>query len=1693
MSILEKRFMSLKVITNCFLLMAITLWNVNIHAQCTSFNGSTGTVLTGIQAFTGRMGMKFTVNTPIKVTRLGAFDSGQDGFNSTITVGIINSSGTVVVPSSGTPMSLVGVIGTYNGPFLMNGGFPAVTLPPGDYTVLAYGYGASELNGNTNLGSSFATVNTGGGLITHIDSPWDTNPVMGTPSFSHSVGGFHAGNFSFEAVQPILQTTLNGTIITTDNNNVDNTASVVICNDNVVNVTLGTFTDLAGSSASDFKFKAYMEYTSTNVNFTGVIPANWNFPIAKRLSDFPGYTATLSKTNPALPASATIRWRIFVDNDLDGQIDPGECPGDWAVYTINFESTPPVITCPPNININLAPTICSSVATWSNATATDNCATSPTVVQISGPVSGSDFPIGITPITYQATDASGNTSTCTFNVTINDYTAPPLGCKPIQLSLDDDCEGEITPTMVLTGWEGPGGSVLLGCEDFYTINVVGPNGENLGHTMGLAQLGKTLTYTITHPNGFICWNSVSIEDKIAPTITCRDTEVNCLTNISKVALPVVDDNCSAKAVLVNEVHMAFTCDTVYIGKVTKTWIAVDNAGNKSTPCTQTIYLLRSTGAGITAPPANVILRCSDVYKRDDKGFGYPSPDTTGVPKLGSIKLFPLPQLNMVYCNSTIDYTDLLIVDTKCKKKIMRTWSITEWWCSTVVQKFMSIQIIDIIDDIAPIIPQLQDITVTTQTRSCSALVDLPKLSITDNCNEVYRVFINANIGGSPSGYIDGNGGKIELGVGTNIIEYTAIDVCGNTRKMAYRITVRDNTDPVAICDQFTTVSIKTNGYTEVTANAIDDGSFDECGAVTLKVRRMEDPCSFGADTAWFDKVGFCCLDADKTRMVQLLVTDAGGNTNICMVSVNVQEKVNPTITCPSDRTITDCLFTFDPSLNGSNAAFGAAVITDNCPANNTLIHKLVDLRNHCGIGAVVRTFTVTAGPIAHGSCTQTIIFENNDPFYINPNNALDPDDDIIWPKNYIATGQCTFAGLLPETLPDSSSVPKISEDACDLVGTKYSDQVFQFTTNGACYKIIRTWTVIDWCQKDDAGKNLIWTYEQEIKVMDKNAPVITSNTVLRLALTYDGACKDGDVDLIATATDCTPAADLKWSYTITRGGIVYKTGLGNNATGKYPIGIYNIVFTVEDKCGNASTTSFNFEIRNAKAPTAVCKQGLASALVLMDTDGNGIGDTPMTILKPSYFDNKSGHQCGYPVKLSFSDDLDDTLAIFRCADKGKRAIELWVTDSNGNTAVCKTFVDIQDTKVPKLCPANLVSNVSGKTIKENNEEIQSVNVEIKGSEINPTTTDFSGGYAFGSVPSGENYQIIPSKDGDDMNGVSTLDIVLIQRHILGIDKLTSPYKLIAADVNGSGRITAADLTDLRKLVLGLNPSLLENTSWRFVDAAYKFPDPNDPWMTPFPELYNIENLSGNMDIDFVGIKIGDINGNAQGRNGLNQTQSRSKMVYTLHDAQLIKGDIVEIPVYAAEAQTLFGIQANFSASEMIIREIKGGKVLIKPEDYIIPTVGSASMSVSSANGTYLSKGDVLFTIEAEILKTGKLSEKLSLNQSMSPEVYINSNMETKTIALDFRSNTNGSFELIGNNPNPWNANTSISFVLPRDGMVSFKVKDYSGRSVIAQISQYSEGMNVINLQKSDVGQSGVYIYELRYEDKVLRGKMILIE
>ncbi|MGB4837383.1 MAG: HYR domain-containing protein, partial [Saprospiraceae bacterium] len=435
MSILQKATVSeLMYDTSVkFLAVFLLLFISNTsYCQCATVNGSTSTVQVGLGTLsTVRIGMRFTVNNPIIVSRLGVFDSGSNGINTGITVGIVNSGGTVVVPSSGIPLTLTS--GMLVGNFLMNGGFPEVTLGPGTYTVVAYGFDATDRYGNVDFGDTPAILNTGGGLITHIDDRYDFTLAMGVPVTPRPAGTYHAGNFTFRAVQPRLSTNLNGINVTTTNDGRPDTAIVVVCNE-LMNVTLGAFSDLSGSIPSDTVVKAYMEYSSNNVTFTGNIPVNWNFPSARKLSDYNGFKASLKKTIPNLPASATFVWRSFVDYDYNGQIGVGECVGDSIVYIVNFDSTPPVITgCPSNITLNIQrPGICDTIATWIAPTVSDLPCLGATITQTAGPVSGSVFIAGTTTtITYTAIDSSGNTSACSFTVKVNDFVNPSLGCKPV--------------------------------------------------------------------------------------------------------------------------------------------------------------------------------------------------------------------------------------------------------------------------------------------------------------------------------------------------------------------------------------------------------------------------------------------------------------------------------------------------------------------------------------------------------------------------------------------------------------------------------------------------------------------------------------------------------------------------------------------------------------------------------------------------------------------------------------------------------------------------------------------------------------------------------------------------------------------------------------------------------------------------------------------------------------------------------------------------------------------------------------------------------------------------------------------------------------------------------------------------------------------------------------------------------------
>lgn len=189
-------------------------------------------------------------------------------------------------------------------------------------------------------------------------------------------------------------------------------------------------------------------------------------------------------------------------------------------------------------------------------------------------------------------------------------------------------------------------------------------------------------------------------------------------------------------------------------------------------------------------------------------------------------------------------------------------------------------------------------------------------------------------------------------------------------------------------------------------------------------------------------------------------------------------------------------------------------------------------------------------------------------------------------------------------------------------------------------------------------------------------------------------------------------------------------------------------------------------------------------------------------------------------------------------------------------------------------------------------------------------TGGSGAYGFCPCEECRYFTVTPTKDNNHLNGVSTFDLVLISKHILGIEPLGSPYKMIAADANKSNSITTNDIVEIRKLILGIYNEFPANTSWRFVPASFSFPNPANPFQQPiFPEAGKQIDMAASQTnkVDFVAIKVGDVNNTAAPHR---PPESRPEAALSWSGAQNRPGDVLTVPVVYTGAEPLEAFQAG---------------------------------------------------------------------------------------------------------------------------------------------------------------------------------------
>jgi hypothetical protein len=340
--------------------------------------------------------------------------------------------------------------------------------------------------------------------------------------------------------------------------------------------------------------------------------------------------------------------------------------------------------------------------------------------------------------------------------------------------------------------------------------------------------------------------------------------------------------------------------------------------------------------------------------------------------------------------------------------------------------------------------------------------------------------------------------------------------------------------------------------------------------------------------------------------------------------------------------------------------------------------------------------------------------------------------------------------------------------------------------------------------------------------------------------------------------------------------------------------------------------------------------------------------------------------------------------------------------------------------------------------------------------------------------------------------------VLISKHILGVQTLDSPYKIIAADANKSNSVTTFDLVEIRKLILFINTEFPNNTSWRFVDAGHSFANPSNPFTSAIPEVVNINNLSAaQLGTDFVAVKVGDVNGNAA-VNLLSSGDDRTMvgdLVLNVEDVIVEEGNTYTVEFKATDF-SVSGDQftMNFDQHALEFVEVVPGLASAANFGMTMVNEGVLTTSWNAEEVKKLATDEVVFGLTFKANQSGRLSNMLSVNSRYTVAEAYNADAQLLNVALSFNNNlvANG-FELYQNTPNPFATTTIIGFYLPEATSATLTISDVQGKVVKVIDQDFVKGYNQVNLNRNELGATGVLYYRLDTDTDSATRKMILVD
>lgn len=548
-----------------------------------------------------------------------------------------------------------------------------------------------------------------------------------------------------------------------------------------------------------------------------------------------------------------------------------------------------------------------------------------------------------------------------------------------------------------------------------------------------------------------------------------------------------------------------------------------------------------------------------------------------------------------------------------------------------------------------------------------------------------------------------------------------------------------------------------------------------------------------------------------------------------------------------------------------------------------------------------------------------------------------------------------------------------------------------------------------WTNSDsfpDLTSRGFWEYTQVIKVTDTIAPTIFVEDSIYVCITEENCfaeatvsfaildeCVDGDV-IIKTYVE-----DLKNEYREYEEDPWALVGRYPKylMSGIVPEGSYRVEIEANDQCGNVSQVAYHLEVVDCRAPSIICRDGIVVELMPQvpgtDVDNDGDFDPAANIIHvESLIASPSKDDCAAPVSYSINragvlPDQEQKTLTLTCEDGDFLPIEVYAWDSANNPLAiqpnglpggpnydhCKTFVRIQDNQ--NACnPADGAIDIAGVITSPTGEVLSNVEVVLSGADSKIAYSNLEGTFYIPGLREGHDYTIAPRKRDELLKGVSTLDIIYMSKHILGIQPLSMDLQLLAADINRSGSVSTLDIILLRKAILTVDRSAMDRVGWQFINAKTEFDNQGNPWSKPIYNSISLNNIEfPRGDLDFIGIKMGDVSG----LRGLRSAADASPILLRNHSVRV--GESVRLPLYLPEGQDWEGLQLSLGLNKAFAKNLRLRSDFLQEGHYSLSeNKDKVTVSWDRFSSTTVPDGQPLFYLEWEAIRKSTLDQQLQI-------------------------------------------------------------------------------------------------------------------